>query len=91
MIPRWTPVRRALVLLAMAAIAVLSATAGVTVFPEISKRSIEPTALLRAMYTPRRTHVRSLARRKPGVQIPSPPPPQPAGQSVVGASSAALS
>jgi hypothetical protein len=28
MIPRWTPVRRALVLLAMAAIAVLSATAG---------------------------------------------------------------
>jgi hypothetical protein len=40
----------------------------------ISKRSIEPTALLRAMYTPRRTHVRSLARMKPGVQIPSPPP-----------------
>jgi hypothetical protein len=27
------------------------------------------------MYTPRGTHVRSLARRKPGVQIPSPPPP----------------
>lgn len=34
MIPRWTPVRRALVLLAMAAIAVLPATAGATVFPE---------------------------------------------------------
>ena len=41
----------------------------------ISKRSVEPTALLRAMYIPRGTHVRSLARRKPGVQIPSPPPP----------------
>jgi hypothetical protein len=27
------------------------------------------------MYIPRGTHVRSLARRKPGVQIPSPPPP----------------
>ena len=39
-------------------------------------------------------HVRrpcaDLARRKPGVQIPSPPPHNPAGQSVVGASSAAL-
>jgi hypothetical protein len=33
----------------------------------------------------------SLARRKPGVQIPSPPPPISAGQSVVGASSTALS
>ena len=32
----------------------------------------------------------SLARRKPGVQIPSPPPHNPAGQSVAGASSAAL-
>ena len=31
-----------------------------------------------------------LARRKPGVQIPSPPPHNPAAQSVVGASSAAL-
>jgi hypothetical protein len=40
----------------------------------ISKRSVEPTALLRAMYILRGTHVRSLARRKPGVQIPSPPP-----------------
>jgi hypothetical protein len=40
-------------------------------------------------------HVRrlgtDLARRKPGVQIPSPPPHNPAAQSVVGASSAALS
>jgi hypothetical protein len=32
-----------------------------------------------------------LARRKSGVQIPSPPPPQPAGQSVAGHTSAALS
>ena len=33
----------------------------------------------------------SLARRKPGVQIPSPPPHIVAGQSVVGPTSAALS
>ena len=42
------------------------------------------TLLVRASSRLTRTHVRSLARRKPGVQIPSPPPTSLAGQSVAG-------
>jgi len=42
-------------------------------------RSIEPLSLVSSLLRRRRTSVRSLARRKPGVQIPSPPPPQSPG------------
>jgi hypothetical protein len=48
------------------------------------------TVLLRAALTPIRTHVRSLARRKPGVQIPLTSTPNLAGQSVASVEPATL-
>jgi hypothetical protein len=44
-------------------------------FSKASRQILERNALLRAASTKLPTYVRSLARRKSGVQIPSPPPP----------------
>jgi hypothetical protein len=42
--------------------------------PALGAEAIEPLSLVSSLSCKPRTSVRSLARRKPGVQIPSPPP-----------------